>query len=114
MRGEDLGWRPQGDSKATEKRREASRENASEHGKTEGSALGPVVSETTDDAETRRVEPEVRTVVDRVEVALAKALGEASTAGQWAVVAQLARELEARRSVRIPPNVVPLAGRRRP
>jgi hypothetical protein len=32
-----------------------------------------------------------------VEDALAGAIGEASTAGRWDVVAQLARELEARR-----------------
>ena len=37
---------------------------------------------------------------DPVEAALAKALGEASTAGRFDVVAQLARELEARRGVR--------------
>jgi hypothetical protein len=37
---------------------------------------------------------------DAVEVALADALKGAATAGQWAVVSQLAKELEARRIAR--------------
>lgn len=45
---------------------------------------------------------------DPVEVALAEALARASAAGEWAVVAQLARELEARRKAHEDPNVVPL------
>jgi hypothetical protein len=44
---------------------------------------------------------------DQVEVALARALERASAAGHFDVVAQLARELEARRLARLP-NVVPL------
>ena len=44
---------------------------------------------------------------DQVEAALARALDRASEAGRFDVVAQLARELEARRLARLP-NVVPL------
>ena len=44
--------------------------------------------------------------VDAVEAALAEALCRASAAGEWAVVAQLARELEARRGARSAANVV--------
>jgi hypothetical protein len=44
---------------------------------------------------------------DPVEVALAKALTDASAAGRFDVVAQLAKELEARRLARLP-NVVAL------
>jgi hypothetical protein len=47
-------------------------------------------------------------VVDAVEGVLAAALGEATRAGRWDVVAQLARELEARRTGRAG-NVVTLA-----
>jgi hypothetical protein len=53
--------------------------------------------------------------LDAVEMALAKAVTEASAAGRFDVVAQLARELEARRLARAG-NVVELAtgrGRRR-
>jgi hypothetical protein len=46
-----------------------------------------------------------------VEEVLAKALGEAAAAGRFDVVAQLARELEARRLARAG-NVVSLAGRK--
>lgn len=49
---------------------------------------------------------------DPVEAALAKALERASAAGEWAVVATLARELEARRLPRDPENVVRLPGGR--
>jgi hypothetical protein len=49
---------------------------------------------------------------DPVEAALAKALGEASTAGRFDVVAQLALELEARRGVRMG-KAVPLDPARR-
>lgn len=45
---------------------------------------------------------------DPVEVALATALERASVAGEWAVVGQLARELEARRKSHEDPKVVPL------
>jgi hypothetical protein len=45
-----------------------------------------------------------------VEVALAKALEGATAAGRWDVVAQLAKELEARRLAR-EPNVVAMPGR---
>jgi hypothetical protein len=49
--------------------------------------------------------------VHDVEGALSFALIEASKAGQWAIVAQLARELEARRLANVP-NVVMLEGLR--
>jgi len=51
--------------------------------------------------------------IDAVEEALATALAEASAGGRWDVVAQLARELEARRSAREAPNVVILGNERR-
>jgi hypothetical protein len=47
-------------------------------------------------------------VSDPVEAALADALTRASAAGQWDVVASLARELEARRLARADGKVVPL------
>jgi hypothetical protein len=43
--------------------------------------------------------------IDAVEVALAAALERASVAGEWAVVATLARELEARRAAERAPVV---------
>lgn len=49
---------------------------------------------------------------DVVEAALARALDAAAAAGRFDVVAQLARELEARRLAR-EPNVVTLATKRR-
>jgi hypothetical protein len=49
---------------------------------------------------------------DAVEEALAEALKGATGAGRWDVVAQLARELEARRTARAG-NVVDLAARKR-
>jgi integrase len=53
------------------------------------------------------------TAIDPVETALAEALTKASAAGEWSVVAQLARELEARRQSRAG-NVVTLrSGRAR-
>jgi hypothetical protein len=48
---------------------------------------------------------------DLVEVALADAIGKATAAGEWGVVGQLGRELEARRNVRS--GVVDLQARRR-
>jgi hypothetical protein len=42
----------------------------------------------------------VNTPQDPIEAALAEALRAATAAGQWTVVAQLARELEARREAR--------------
>ena len=45
-------------------------------------------------------------LTDVVEMALANALSEATRAARWDVVAQLARELEARRMARAAPNVV--------
>jgi hypothetical protein len=54
----------------------------------------------------------VASVGNPVEEALARALREASVAGRWDVVAQLARELEARRDAK-PGNVVSLADRAR-
>jgi hypothetical protein len=50
---------------------------------------------------------------DPVEVALAEALSNASDAGKWDVVAQLARELEARRKASNADNVVRLEAERR-
>lgn len=50
--------------------------------------------------------------VDPIEAALATALDGAAKAARWDVVAQLARELEARRLAR-KPNVVDLDARRR-
>jgi hypothetical protein len=51
---------------------------------------------------------------NEVESALASALAEAASAGRFDVVAQLARELEARRLARMG-NVIPMHGRgRRP
>ncbi len=44
--------------------------------------------------------------LDPVEIALANAVTGATAAGQWEVVAQLARELEARRLARQAPEVV--------
>jgi hypothetical protein len=43
------------------------------------------------------VETDAKTVPATIEDALAGAVGEAARAGRWDVVAQLARELEARR-----------------
>ena len=51
--------------------------------------------------------------MDPVEAALARALTDASTAGRFDVVAQLARELEARRTARPAGNVVDLGARRK-
>jgi hypothetical protein len=51
--------------------------------------------------------------VDAVEAALAHALKKASAAGQWALVGQLAKELEARRLARGDGKVVPLYPRAR-
>jgi hypothetical protein len=49
---------------------------------------------------------------DAVEAALAKALGGATAAGRWDVVAQIAKELEARRLAR-EPNVLAMRRHRR-
>ena len=46
--------------------------------------------------------------VDAVEVALKKDIRERLEAEEWAAVAQLARELEARRNAHLAPNVVEL------
>jgi ribosomal protein L18E len=51
--------------------------------------------------------------VDVVEAALADALTKASAASEWTVVAQLARELEARRTARQASNVTALDAARR-
>jgi len=56
--------------------------------------------------------PAIGPVADGVEAALTSALGAAATAGRFDVVAQLARELEARRLAR-EPNVVALPRRER-
>ncbi|MFO0675277.1 MAG: hypothetical protein U0169_02005 [Polyangiaceae bacterium] len=47
---------------------------------------------------------------DAVEVALARAIADAAAAGQWAAVATVAAELEARRLARLE-NVVPIRPR---
>ena len=54
------------------------------------------------DAHVERTEPKASpvTAVDSVEVALARAIEGATAGREWAVVAQLARELEARRLAR--------------
>ena len=49
---------------------------------------------------------------DAIELALAAALTKATLAGEWNVVSQLARELEARRTARAAGNVVAFARRR--
>jgi hypothetical protein len=56
----------------------------------------------------------LRSGTDPVEVALAKALERATAEKRWDVVAQLGRELEARRLARTSSNVVAIArkGRR--
>jgi hypothetical protein len=60
----------------------------------------------------QRHEPERMGEGDAVAAALARGLAEASAAGRWDVVAQLARELEARRTARAG-NVVLLESQRR-
>jgi hypothetical protein len=50
---------------------------------------------------------------DVVEAALSSAIIAATKAGEWAVVAQLGRELEARRMAKAAENVVALPGARR-
>ena len=52
-------------------------------------------------------QPRFAAASDPIEVALADALTKASSTGQWDVVGQLARELEARRVARVE-KVVPL------
>jgi hypothetical protein len=49
---------------------------------------------------------------DSVELALAAALERASAAGEWAAVAALANELQARRMARASSNVVELSSRK--
>jgi hypothetical protein len=70
--------------------------NAHDSGKQAG-------SDTRDDTNEHRSSPEGapgELRIDPVEEALTKALEGATAAGQWTVVAQLARELEARRLAR--------------
>lgn len=62
---------------------------------------------------TERVDAPATTPTDPVEGALADALVRASEAGAWEVVAQLARELEARRKAREAPEVVSLDAERK-
>ena len=64
----------------------------------------------TEEDETRRAKPEQRPPADAVESALAAGISEATRAERWDVVAQLARELEARR-LALATNVVALAPR---
>ena len=56
--------------------------------------------------------PQHLTQPDRVEIALARAVVLASEAGEWSVVAELGRELAARRLARLPPGVPLIAGER--
>ena len=58
--------------------------------------------------ESRERTNDVAGLSDPVEVALAEAIKGATAAGEWSVVAQLARELEARRNAHSAPNVVEL------
>jgi hypothetical protein len=51
--------------------------------------------------------------IDAAEMALAEALTRASAAGEWGLVAQLAKDLEARRMAREAPEVVKLDAARR-
>jgi hypothetical protein len=46
--------------------------------------------------------------VDAVEIAIATALEKAAQAGEWATVALLAKELEARRKSHADPKVIPI------
>lgn len=71
----------------------------------------PRADTTQGNAERREVSASVATVVDVVEAALAGAIGKATAAGEWTIVAQLARELEARRIARAASNVVAFARR---
>lgn len=72
-----------------------------------------------DDQSARNLAPQERghgheaSTSDAVEGALAHALREATLAGRWDVVSQLAGELEARRLARSAPNVVPIAKAKR-
>jgi hypothetical protein len=50
--------------------------------------------------------------IDTVQAALAGAIAKATAAGEWGVVAQLAKELEARRLARAV-NVVPFVANKR-
>jgi hypothetical protein len=52
--------------------------------------------------------------MDAVEVALAGALTKAAAASEWAIVRQLAHELEARRTAPQEPSVADLEGTLRP
>ena len=63
---------------------------------------------TRDDAKRPEVSASPSPVADAVEAALVEAIRGATTAGRWDVVAQLARELEARRLARAAGNVVSL------
>lgn len=58
--------------------------------------------------ESRERTNDVAGLSDPVEVALAEAIKGATAAGEWSVVAQLARELEARRNAHAAPNVTQL------
>lgn len=92
--------RPQRDSNATGDDRESTRTTVKD-GKASRSA---------DVA--RGLSASANPQMDAVEAALAKALEGAAAAGEWATVAQLARELEARRVSRAV-NVIPIARRSR-
>ena len=63
------------------------------------------------DGPSERLLPRSAAASDPVESALAAALTSAATAGRFDVVAQLARELEARRLAR-EPNVIDLGAKR--
>jgi hypothetical protein len=77
----------------------------------------PPPNATKDDGKRREVSAscalDAPALIDPVEAAVAKAIADAATAGRFDVVAQLARELEARRLARAGNVVLLDAGRRR-
>lgn len=73
----------------------------------------PLAHATHDDAKQRKVSVSTPTTVDVVEAALANAIVKATAAGEWGIVAQLARELEARRTSRGGTDVVAIDRRAR-
>jgi hypothetical protein len=68
--------------------------------KSEGDASPKVTESASKGPETDRVGPPSGPVPDVVDLALARALEGAATAGEWALVGKLAGELEARRAER--------------
>jgi hypothetical protein len=78
-----------------------------------GDATPDSAPKSVDPRETTELGSSRATEADAVEAALAKALEGATAAAEWAVVAQLARELEARRLARASTNVISIAARTR-